>query len=155
FAEVDTQTAKFDLSLYLREGAAGLGGYLEYDTELFEAETAARMIGHWQTLLHAALADPSRHLGELPLLTEAERRRLLLEWNDTHAPLPTQQCLHQLIEAQVERTPEAIALVHGEERLTYRQLNCRANRLAHHLRAQGVGPDQLVGVCLERSAEMV
>jgi amino acid adenylation domain-containing protein len=155
FSEVDTRTAKFDLSLYIREGAAGLGGYLEYDTDLFEGETAAQMIGHWQTLLQAAIADPSLHLGELPLLTEAERRRLLLEWNDTRAPLPPQQCLHQLIEAQVERTPDAIALVHGEERLSYQELNRRANRLAHRLRAQGVGPNQLVGVCLERSSEMV
>ncbi|HEY7426696.1 MAG TPA: condensation domain-containing protein, partial [Gemmataceae bacterium] len=155
FSEVDTGTAKFDLSLYIREGAAGLGGYLEYDTDLFEAETAARMVGHWQTLLDAAITEPSLPLSELPLFTEAERRRLLLEWNDTCAPLPAQPCLHQLIEAQVERTPEAIALVHGEGRLSYQELNRRANRLAHHLRAQGVGPDQLVGVCLERSAEMV
>ncbi|HEY7424336.1 MAG TPA: amino acid adenylation domain-containing protein [Gemmataceae bacterium] len=155
FSEVDTGTAKFDLSLYLRESAAGLRGYLEYDTDLFEGETAARMVGHWQTLLDAAITEPSLPLSELPLLTEAERRRLLLEWNDTCAPLPAQQCLHQLIEAQVERTPDAIALIHGEDRLSYQELNRRANRLAHHLRAQGVGPDQLVGVCLERSAEMV
>jgi amino acid adenylation domain-containing protein len=154
FSEVDTGTAKFDLSLYIRDGAAGLGGYLEYDTDLFESETAARMVGHWQTLLHAAVTDSGLRLSELPLLTEAERL-LLLEWNHTHAPLPPQLCLHHLIEAQVERTPDAIALVHGDEALTYRELNCRANRLAHHLRAQGVGPDQLVGVCTERSAEMV
>jgi amino acid adenylation domain-containing protein len=155
FSEVDTATAKFDLSLYVREGAAGLGGYLEYDTDLFEGETAARLLGHWQVLLQAATADPGLRLSQLPLLTEAERRRLLLQWNDTRAPLPAQQCLHRLVETQVERTPGAIALVHGQEGLSYAELNRRANRLAHHLRGQGVGPDQLVGVCLGRSPEMV
>lgn len=155
FSEADTGTAKFDLSLYLRESAAGMRDYLEYDTGLFEKETAARMVGHWQTLLQAVINDPNMHLGELPLLTEAERHRLLFEWNDTHTSLASEQCLHQLIEAQVERTPDAIALVHGEDRLNYQELNRRANRLAHHLRAQGIGPDQLVGVCLERSPEMV
>jgi amino acid adenylation domain-containing protein len=155
FSEVDTGTAKFDLSLYIRQSSVGLRGYLEYDIDLFKGETAARMVGHWQTLLQAAVTDPGLQIRELPLLTEAERHRLLLEWNDTHAPLPSEQCLHQLIEAQVERAPEAIAMMHGDQRLSYEELNRRANRLAHYLRAQGVGPDQLVGVCLERSAEMV
>ncbi|HEY1375362.1 MAG TPA: amino acid adenylation domain-containing protein, partial [Gemmataceae bacterium] len=155
FSEIDTGTAKFDLSLCLREGASGLGGYLEYNADLFDGETAARLIGHWQTLLGAALADPDRPLSDLPLLTEDERRRILFDWNDTQSPLPPQRCLHQLVEAQVERTPEALALAFGEDHLTYRDLNRRANRLAHHLRAQGVGPDELVGVYLERSPEMV
>jgi non-ribosomal peptide synthetase component F len=114
FSEVDTGTAKFDLSLYIRQSAAGLRGYLEYDTGLFEGETAARMVGHWQTLLQAAVTDPGLRIRELSLLTEAERHRLLLEWNDTHAPLPTEQCLHQIIESQVECMPEGIALVHGD-----------------------------------------
>ncbi len=155
FSEVDSGTAKFDLSLYIRQSAAGLRGYLEYDTGLFEEETAERMVGHWQTLLQAAVTEPDLKICELPLLTQAESHRLLLEWNDTHAQLPSEQSLHQLIEAQVERTSEAIALVHGDQRLSYGELNRQANRLAHYLRAQGVGPDQLVGVCLERSAEMV
>jgi amino acid adenylation domain-containing protein len=155
FSEADTGTAKFDLSLFIRESSAGIRGYFEYDTDLFEADTVARMVGHWQRLLRAALSDPDLLVSQLPLLTEPERQQLLLEWNDTRAALPSEECLHQLIEAQVERTPEAIALVHGEERLDYQELNRRANRLAHYLRSQGVGPDQLVGVCLERSAEMV
>src|SRR5262249_30028447 len=82
FSEVDPGTAKLDLSLYVREGVAGLGGYLEYDTDLFRSETAARMVGHWQTLLHAAVTDPGLHLSELPLLTQDDRHRLLVEWND-------------------------------------------------------------------------
>jgi len=155
FSEIDTGTAKFDLSLCLRDGAAGLAGYLEYNSDLFDAETAVRLIGHWQTFLDAALADPDRHVGELPLLTEDERRLVLVDWNDTRSPLPRQECLHELVEAQVDRTPEAPALVVGDEVLTYRELNRRANQLAHHLREQGVGPEELVGVCLQRSADMV
>ncbi len=96
----------------------------------------------------------NRGLSEAPLLPEDEIR-ILHDWNNTDAPLPPQECLHHLVEAQVELTPDAVALVCGEERLTYRELNRRANRLAHHLRAEGVGPEVLVGVCLERSAEMV
>ena len=155
FAEIDAGTAKFDLSLYVRESAGGLGGFLEYSADLFRPETAARMVGHWQTLLTAAAGDPGLHLAELPLLTESERQRILLDWNNTPVPLPPEQCLHQLVESQVERTPNAVALIAGEEQLTYRQLNSRANQLAHHLHGQGVGPEDLVGVCMERSAEMV
>src|SRR5262249_23903719 len=111
-------------------------------------------LGHWQTLLGEALADPGRRLSDLSLLGEDERR-LLLDWNATDSPPPALECLHHLVEAQVDQTPDAVALVCGEERLTYRELNRRANRLAHHLRAQDVGPDKPVGICLERSAALV
>src|SRR5262245_13692992 len=115
FLEIDTGTAKFDLSLCLREGAAGLAGYLEYNSDLFDGETAVRLISHWQALLGAALAEPDRRVSDLPLLSEEERRLMLVEWNDTRSPLPAQECLHELVEAQVDRTPEAPALVVGDE----------------------------------------
>src|SRR5262245_41495686 len=111
FSEIDTGTAKFDLSLCLREGADRLSGYLEYNSDLFDAETARRLVGHWHTLLAAALADPDGRVSELPLLTDDERRLILLDWNDTKAPLPRQECLHQLVEVQVDRTPQAPAVI--------------------------------------------
>jgi amino acid adenylation domain-containing protein len=154
-SELDHGTAKFDLSLYVRQRGGALAGYLEYNTDLFQAETAGRLLGHWQTLLAGALADPTRRLSKLPLLVEDERRRILVEWNDTAAPVPTVGSLHQVVEVQVDRTPEAVALVCGEDRLTYRELNRRANQLAHYLRTCGVGPEELVGVYLDRSKEMV
>jgi amino acid adenylation domain-containing protein len=154
-SEIDAGTAKFDLTLDLREGAEDLGGYLEVNADLFDPETAERMVGHWQTLVGAAAADPGLRLSEMPLLTPDERRRILLELNETSAPLPGQQCLHHLFEVQAGQTPDAVAVIDAEEQLTYGELNRRANRLAHHLRARGVGPDDLVGVCMERSAEMV
>ena len=155
FSEIDAGTAKFDLSLYIREGAEGLRGFFEYNTDLFNPDTVARLAGRYETLLAAAVADPGRRLSELPLLTEDERRLVLREWQGPAAPRPPQRCLHQLVEAQAERTPDSTALVHGENRLSYRELNRRANRLAHRLRSMGVGTDDLVGVCTDRSADMV
>src|SRR5437879_5358242 len=96
-----------------------------------------------------------QHLSELPLLTEAERQLLLVEWNNTATDYPKNQCLHQLVEGQVARTPDALAVVFEEQHLTYRDLNARANQLAHHLQALGVGPEVLVGICMERSPEMI
>ena len=101
------------------------------------------------------MADPGQRISQLPLLTEAERHQLLVEWNDTAVEYPRDRCIHQLFEAQVERSPEATALVYEDQQLTYGELNARANRLAHHLRSLGVGPEVLVGVCLERSLELV
>src|SRR5262249_7982371 len=121
----------------------------------FEVATISRMVGHFQTLLAGTVADPEQRLSDLPFLTEEERRQLLVEWNATQADYPRDQCIHQLFEAQGERTPEATAVIFEEEQLTYRELNRRANQLAHHLRALGVGPEVLVGICMERSVEMV
>ncbi len=148
-------TAKFDLTLSLSEEPDGLRGQLEYATDLFEAGTIERLVGHWRVLLEAIVADPGQAISKLPLLTEAERHQLLVEWNDTAVEYPRERCIHQLFEAQVERTPEATALVYEDQQLTYGELNARANRLAHHLRSLGVGPEVLVGVCLERSLELV
>jgi amino acid adenylation domain-containing protein len=153
--ETDSGTAKFDLTLSMREIEQGLIGDLEYNTDLFDKSTIARMLTHFQTLLEGVVANPDQRLADLPLLTEAERQQLLVEWNDTQADYPSEVCLHQLFEAQVERSPDAIAVVFEDQQLTYRELNAKANQLAHHLQALGVGSEVLVGICVERSLEMV
>ena len=153
--QLGSDTAKFDLTLSLSEQPDGLRGELEYATDLFEAATIERLVGHWRVLLEAIVADPGQAISQLPLLTEAERHQLLIEWNDTAVEYPRDRCIHQLFEEQVERSPEATALVYETQQLTYGELNARANQLAHHLRSLGVGPEVLVGVCLERSLELV
>jgi amino acid adenylation domain-containing protein len=152
---VETEIAKFDLSLLISDTAHGLKGVLEYSTDLFEQETIERLLGHFRILLEAMVAEPQRVITELPLLSAAERRQLLVEWNDTKDEERLNSCIHQLFEEQVEKTPEATALVFANERLSYAELNGRANQLAHYLKQQGVGREVLVGVMLERSVEMV
>jgi amino acid adenylation domain-containing protein len=152
--EVDKGTAKFDLTLSMVEGAEGLRGTVEYSTDLFDAGTMARMLGHYRTLLEGIVANPNRRLSELPLLTEAERHRMLVEWNDTAVAYSEDSCIHELFEAQVARTPETVAVVFEGQQLTYRELNGRASQLARYLRALGVGPEVLVGICVERSLEI-
>ena len=153
--KVDSGTAKFDLSLSMVDTEQGLIGSLEYNTDLFDAGTINRMLGHFQTLLEGIVANPEQQLSDLPLLTAAQRHQLLVEWNDTQADYPLDVCIHQLFAAQVERSPDAVAVVFEDEQLTYRELNCRANQLAHHLQKLGVGPEVLVGICVERSVKMV
>jgi aspartate racemase len=153
--DIDSRTAKYDLTLLLTEDAGALRGWLEYDTDLFEAATIRRLLSHYQALLEGIVADPDRRLANLPLLTEVERQQLLVDWNCTEADYPKEACIHSLFEAQVERTPEAVAVVFAEQELTYRALNSRANQLAHYLRGLGVGPETRVGICLERSLAMV
>ncbi len=153
--EFDSGTAQFDVSLSVVEVAEGLQAKFEYNTDLFDAATITRMLKHFQVLLEGVVANPDQRLSELPLLTEAERHQLLIEWNDTAVEYPRDICLHQLFEAQVIRTPEAVALVFEEEQLTYHELNRRANQLARYLRKLGVGPEVLVGIMMERSIEMV
>lgn len=153
--EIDPGIARFDLHLFLEDDESGLKGYLSYSTDLFDAATIARMIGHFQILLEGIVADPDRPIGTLLLLAEGERCRLLVDWNDTARNYPRDRCIHELFEAQADRTPDAAAVVFEDERLSYRELNLRANRLAHHLRKRGVGPEVLVGICMERSLEMV
>ncbi|MEH2165185.1 MAG: amino acid adenylation domain-containing protein [Nostoc sp.] len=151
---VETTTAKFDLILSLENTATGLIGQWEYNSDLFDATTIARMAGHFQTLLEEIVSNPTRQLSDLPLLREQEQQQLLIEWNNTFAAFPT-ACVHQLFEAVVEREPSAIAVVFEDKQLTYCELNQRANQLAHHLKTLGVGPEVLVGICVERSIEMV
>ena len=148
-------TAKFDLTLVLQEGADGLRGSLEYDTDLFEPATIVRWLGHFDTLLRAIVADPSQPIGLLPLLSHAERQRILVDWNRTATPQPGGLCLHHLFAAQARRSPDAVAVVFGRQRLDYRELDRRADALADRLRDLGVGPDVVVGLCVQRSVEML
>ena len=152
--DVDTGTSKFDLSLFLVEEDGGLRGTLEYSTDLFEEATVARLAGHFRTLLAAACADPDQPLSCLPLLTGAEREQLQ-RWNATRQHYPQELLLHRLIEQQARRTPDAEAARCDGRTLSYRQLDRRAACLARRLRGLGVGPDTPVGVCLERSLELV
>ena len=152
---VEQGTAKFDLSLSLWEEAGGLTGSLEYNTALFAAPTITRLVGHLYTLLAGIVADPTQRLSQLPLLTAAEQQQLLVEWNATQAPYPQDMCVHELIAAQAVRTPDRIAVTCEGARLTYGELHARANQLAHYLRRYGVGPDVLVGLCMERSLDML
>ncbi|WP_310490372.1 amino acid adenylation domain-containing protein [Chamaesiphon sp. VAR_69_metabat_338] len=153
--EVPSTTANFDLTLDLQETATGIEGGIEYNTDLFDAATIERTIGHFQTLLAAIVANPAQRIADLPLLTPAERQQLLGEWNDTKVDDARQLCIHQLFEAQVARTPTAIAVVCEDDKITYAQLNRRANQLADRLQHAGVTANVLVGILMERSIEMV
>jgi non-ribosomal peptide synthetase component F len=148
-------TSKFDLTVEFFESDSGLEGSVEYATDLFDLGTIERFAGNFKTLLEAVVLEADRPISELPLLSEAERRQLLEEWNGTARDYPKEKLIHELFEEQVERTPEAVAVVHEDAWLSYGELNRRANQLAHHLRELGVGPDERVAICLERSLEMV
>ena len=151
----ESGSAKFDLMLSMAEVTDGLVGWFEYNTDLFETTTIRRMFGHFETLLEAIVADTGRAVSEMPLLTAAEHRQLLVEWNDNRTGYTGDTCIHQRFETQVRRTPEAPAVVFGEEEISYSELNRRANQLAHYLQSLGVGPETLVGICVERSVEMI
>ncbi|HWO40961.1 MAG TPA: MupA/Atu3671 family FMN-dependent luciferase-like monooxygenase, partial [Candidatus Eisenbacteria bacterium] len=144
----------YPLTLY-GYGGEELRLKIAYDRRRFGDPTVARMLGHLATLLENMSSTPERTLAELPLVNDRECREILIEWNRTDAQYPDALCLHQLFEAQVERTPEAVAVVFEDQKLTYRELNQKANQLAHHLRQLGVGPDARVAICVERSLEMV
>ncbi|MGA4029588.1 amino acid adenylation domain-containing protein, partial [Ralstonia nicotianae] len=147
--------AKFDLTLELRETSEGLAGSLDYATALFDRETVERYLGYLQRLLAAMVENDSQQVSRIALLDEDERVRLLESWNETAAPYPEASTIHGLFEAQVRRTPEAIAVEHEGQQVSYAELNARANRVAHALIGLGVGPDARVGLCAERSVELV
>ena len=160
FENIETANAKFDLSLILGEqrasdgSPAGIGGALEYATDLFERGSAEALAQRFVRLLEAAAAEPERPIGRLDVLSVEERATILHEWNDTaHAVAPA--TVPELFAAQAARAPDAVAVVCGEERLGYGELEARANQLAHHLRGLGVGPEVVVGLCVERSPEMI
>jgi amino acid adenylation domain-containing protein len=153
--KLDNATTKFDLTMSLSEQPDGLKGSLEYSTDLFDEATMTRLSGHFVTLLKGILAEPEQRISALPILGESEMRELLTGWNDTRREYPRDKCVHELFQEQAERTPDAVAVVFEDEQLTYRELNQRANQLARYLSRLGVGPESLVGVCAERSLEMV
>ena len=152
---VRTDTSKFDFTIELRSVGEAIEGVIEYNTDLFGADTIDRLWGHLTTYLHRAIAAPEQRAATISLLTSQERQQMLVEWNATGANYPRDVGLHELIEAQVERTPNAVAVRFGNRSLSYRELNARANQVANYLRKRGVGRDVLVGVCAERSIEMV
>ena len=148
------QTAKFDLSWSFFEDANNLRLVIEYEPKIFREQTIARTIGHFLQIIHAVEENPHSQLPAINLLTPEERYQLITEWNNTQINYPD-KCIHQLFEEQVEENPDAIAVIFAEQKLTYQQLNERANQLAHYLQTKGVKPEVLVGICIERSLEMV
>jgi amino acid adenylation domain-containing protein len=153
--DLDTGTAKFDLTLSMEERDGALHGSLEYSRDLYDAPTVARMLVHFGELLASIVADPARPISKLALLTAAERQELLVEWNATDSDFARDRGLHELVEDQVDRTPHAIALVAGNRTYTYRELDHAANQIANHLREVGVGPGSRVTLFLERRPELV
>jgi amino acid adenylation domain-containing protein/thioester reductase-like protein len=151
--DIHIGTSKCDLFLQLEEKTEGIIGRFEYDTDLFDGTTISRMVGHFISLLESIVSEPDRSISKLNLLTIAERQQLI-NWNATKRNYSQNNCIHQLFEERVERNPDAVAVIFGEQQLTYQELNQRANQLAHHLRSVGVVPDAVVGICVERSLEM-
>jgi amino acid adenylation domain-containing protein len=148
-------TTHFDLELHLWQRGAEWSGWLVYNTDLFDPESIKRLADHYLALLESLLANPDQPVTRAEILTSAERRQVLVEWNRTEQAYPREKCVHQLLEEQVERTPEAVAVEYEGDTLTYFELNTRANRLANYLRGLGVGLESLVALCLDRSLEMV
>jgi amino acid adenylation domain-containing protein len=153
---IEGATSKFDLTLSIMEEADGnMSGWLEYNTDLFDQPLIEAMIGHYNTLLRGIINDADERVSRLPILTDAERKRLLVEFNDTAADYQSSNCVHRLFEEVAERTPDAVAIIYEGQKLTYDELNQRADQIARRLKAVGVGPESLVGVSMERSVEMV
>ncbi|MUL39088.1 non-ribosomal peptide synthetase [Gloeocapsopsis dulcis] len=154
--KIETETAQFDLSLCIEITDQEVAASCYYNTDLFDATTISRMLRHFHNLLSGIAANPQARLSDLPLLSAADCQELLqLSRNQSTIPNSSQRCIHQLFEAQVERTPNAVAVGYKNQYLTYTELNQRANQLAHHLKTLGVKPEVLVGICIERSFEMV
>ena len=152
---VDVVSERFKLKLHVVRRGPELALEFHYDASRFERSAVERIAGYYQNLLSAALANPATPVSRLPLLSESEREQLMVEWNQTAAVYPADKCLHELFEQQAARTPERVAVHCGEQSLSYQELNERSNQLAHYLRQQGVGPDQRVGLCLDRSTSMM
>ena len=153
--KVHNGTAKYDLVLFMAESPEGLSATAEYNTDLFEEATIKRMLGHLQVLLRGIIENPDKHLSELPLLTEEEKQRIVIEWNKTGRSYPRNRCIHELFEDQAGRAPESIAVVSQNQQLTYGELNKQANQLARYLIRRGMKPGDIVAICMERSPEMV
>ncbi|MTJ08953.1 non-ribosomal peptide synthetase [Anabaena sp. UHCC 0204] len=149
------ETTNFDLTLDIEPTEKGLVATWEYNSDLFADVTITRMLCHFENILTAILANPQLQINHISLLTEAERNQILFDWNNTQIEYPQEKCIHQLFEKQVEKTPEAVAVIYGNQQLTYRELNEKANQLANYLKTLGVKVETLVGICVERSLEMV
>jgi amino acid adenylation domain-containing protein len=155
FGKIDGVLAKTDLAFIMWDEEQEIGGKIVYNPDLFEDVKIARMIKHWELLLEGIVADASQHITALPILTDTERHQQLVQWNATQIPYTRNRCYHELFEDQVERTPSASAVMFEDKQLTYQEVNQRANQLAHYLCRHGVGPNVLVGLCIERSLEMI
>ncbi|HEX6290386.1 MAG TPA: amino acid adenylation domain-containing protein [Herpetosiphonaceae bacterium] len=153
--DMPTETAKFDLAFELIEIESGIFGFVQYNTDLFEAATITRLVGHFERLLEQCVADPEQRISDLSFLADDERQKLLVDWNGPTATYPDAHLIHELIAQQAARTPDAVAVIFEDTQLTYAELNARANQLAHHLRSCGVGPEVRVGLCLHRSLDLV
>jgi amino acid adenylation domain-containing protein len=153
--EIEIGTSHFDLILHVSDTAEGLTATVTYNSDLFEVATITRMLNHFGILLEAVVINPDTTVSDLPLLSETEGRQLLVEWNQTKTDTPDERCVHQLFEAQVERTPDAIAIAYDGGFLTYAELNRRSNQIAYYLRSLGIAPEIPVGICLEPSSDMI
>ncbi|MEG3898415.1 MULTISPECIES: amino acid adenylation domain-containing protein [unclassified Microcoleus] len=155
FVRNPTNSSISDIFLDIHQQNDELVVDCEYNTDLFDSQTIERWMKHWQTLLESIVANPEQRVWDLPLLKPAELKELLVEWNDTETDYPQHYCIHQLFEAQVERTPDAVAVMFGNQSLTYGELNAKANQLAHHLQKLGVNSEVMVGICLDRSLDSI
>jgi amino acid adenylation domain-containing protein/non-ribosomal peptide synthase protein (TIGR01720 family) len=151
--QVDFQTAKFDLFMSMTTQKSGINILLEYNTDLFDAATIERMLDHFETLLTEIVADPLRPVKELPLMNAAERQQVLVDWNTTSTEYPADSSIQQIFETQVAQHPDRTALVCREERISYGELNQRANRMAHFLIELGIGPESIVALCMDRGID--
>ncbi|MDQ1388676.1 MAG: hypothetical protein QOF56_2130, partial [Acidobacteriaceae bacterium] len=152
---LEQRVAQFDLTLTMAEVERDLRGSFEYNADLFDAATIRRMSGHFLALLESIVADAEQRLSQLPLLTEGEHRKLLVEWNQTAKEYPQELCIHEVVEQQAERAPDTVAVIFEKEQLSYGELNRRANQLCRYLRRLGVGSEAHVAILMERSVEMV
>jgi len=155
FVRLCTKTSMFDLFFDLREERGGVHGIVEFATPLFARESIVRLVSQYEKTLQELVKNPNQFIWQISILPEEEERKILTEWNDTYCEFIDDKCIHQLFEEQVKKVPDVVAIVFEDRQLTYGQLNAKANQLAHYLRSQGVGPEVLVGVCVERSLEMV
>lgn len=153
--ETHSRTSDFDLTLLVQETDEGILTTWEYNTDLFDDSTILRMMNHYLRLLENVVDDPDARLLDWNYLTAGERQQIISDWNSNQADYPTDKCIHHLFEDQVARTPDAVAVIFDDRRLTYHELNAHANQLAHYLRRLGVGPEVRVGICVERSVEMI
>ncbi|PYK01941.1 MAG: hypothetical protein DME23_02925 [Verrucomicrobia bacterium] len=153
--DFDLKFAPFDLTLHLYEDSGGYHGRFQYCTDLFHPETIQRLSQNFVHLLHAIVREPDQRISALPILTDGERQQVLVDWNQTTVDYPRNRCIHELFETQAKCTPDAVALEYEGLRLTYGELNARANQIARYLARHGVGPETMVGICVERSLEMV